>query len=329
MTWHIMPPLYTWLALTSVFTIWFWAWKPKDKLTTLLILLAYILFNLYCGLNINWALANYYLIALPFLLSLTMIPRTLRKFRYSTILGQQPVPFWPSRSPRSHQVALTVTGIALAGLCWLMYGTARSYFYGGQPVLMFLPVRNGIYAVANGGNGLDGFGMNNFLRTWYGTDKPGADRSLGYGAAIYKLKALGNPTERSGAPNPLTEYAIFNDIVYAPCFGQVVYVEDGHPDVPPYAEPEISLGNYLVLQCNQFYVTVGHLKKETILFKEGDEIRPPMQIARVGNSGYPAIPHLHVHVTTNGWQGGDPVPILFDGWLAVNQFPVRNKFFIP
>lgn len=328
MTWQLMTPVYVWLALTGIFTIWFWPWKPKDKLTALVCLVCYVCFNLYCALSINWALANYYLIAIPFILLLAMIPHTLRKFRYSLILGQKPLPFLPHDS-RPRQIFLGVAFVFALGLGWLTYGTLRSYFYTGAPILMFLPVRNGMYAVANGGNGLDGFGMNNHLRTWYGVMYPDADLSYGYAADIYKMKALGNPTEQNSSPNALNKYAIFNDFVYVPCFGQVVYIEDGHADVPAYTQPETQLGNYIVLQCEKYYVTLAGFKKDSIILKEGDMVRPLMQIGHVGNSAEPGVPHLHVHVTVDNWRSGAPVPILFDGWLAINQFPVRNKFFIP
>jgi hypothetical protein len=328
MSWHTLTPIFTWLILAIIFTAWLWRWKPKDKLTALLVLLCYEAMNLFFALGNNWALANYYLIAIPFILMLAMIPRTLRKFRYSRILGQEPLPFLPHNS-RPRQVFLAVVFVLAVGSGWLSYGVLRSYFYSGAPILMFLPVRNGMYAVANGGNGMDGFGMNTYLRTWFGVPLPNADPTYGYAADIYKMKALGNPTERSSAANPLNKYAIFNDLVYVPCFGQVVFVEDGHADVKPYEKAETKLGNYIVLQCETYYVTIAGFKKDSIILKEGDMVRPPMQIGHVGNSAEPGIPHLHVHVTRDSWRSGTPVPILFDGWLAVNQFPVRNKFFIP
>ncbi|MFZ6030394.1 MAG: M23 family metallopeptidase [Chloroflexota bacterium] len=329
MTWATVTPIYLWLALAGLFSAWFWLWRPKDKLTALLLLLNYALFNLYFALNVNWAMGNYYLIALPFLLTLALIPRTLVKFRYSSLLGQKPVPFSPRESPRLHQLLLGVTLVFTLGLGWLFYGTLRSYTYRGEPVLMYLPVRIGMYVVANGGNGIDGFGMNDTIRTWYGAFKPEAKALLGYGADIYKIHALGNPRQRTTASNPLLEYAIFNDFVYMPCMGQAVYVEDGHADVPPYGNPETALGNYVVVQCEQYYVTLAHLRKNSINIAVGDFVRPLAQIAHVGNSGSPAIPHLHVHVTHGNLRSGEATPILFDGWFAVNQFPVRNKLFIP
>lgn len=329
MTWATVTPIYLWLVLAGLFTVWFWLWRPKDKLTGLLLLLNSILFNLYFALNVNWALGNYYLIVLPFLLIILLIPRTLVKFRHSSVLGQKPIPFSPVQSPRLHQVLLGVTVAFTLGLGWLFYGTIRSYFYSEQPVLMYLPVRIGMYVIANGGNGKDGFGMNTSLRTWYGTFKPEVKELFGYSADIYKIHALGNPREHSGAPNPLTEYAIFNDFVYMPCMGQVVYVEDGHADVIPYGDPETALGNYVVVQCEQYYITLAHLKKNSINVEVADFVRPLAQIAHVGNSGSPAIPHLHVYVTSGNLRAGKATPILFDGWFAVNQFPVRNKLFIP
>jgi len=328
MPWHTLTPFYIWLATTIIFTVVFWPWKPKDKLTAITLLLIYILFHVYCFFTVNWVLANYYLIILPPILSIVMLIRTLRKFRYSTILGQEPVPNLPHGS-RSHQIALAIGFIFLAGLIWLNYGVTRSFFYKEDPFLLFLPVRNGMYAITNGGNGADGFGMNNYLRNWFGIEIPDADPALTYSADIYKLKALGNPIEQSSAPNPLADYAIFNDIVSAPCFGEVIMIEDGHPDVAPYAETDTQWGNFIVVRCQDGYVTLANLKANSVFVEEGQSVRPPMTLAYVGNSGQPSIPHLHVHVTRGSYTDGEPTPILFDGWFSVNQFPVRNKFFLP
>ena len=137
-------------------------------------------------------------------------------------------------------------------------------------------------------------------------------------------------------PSSNFDYNIYEDWVYSPCMGTVVYVEDGHPDLKPFEPPQSKLGNYLVIQCADSFVTLANLKNGTIrnagpALQAGDVIRMNTLVALVGNSGTPSIPHLHIQATRGGWRPGTgtPVPILFDGAYAVNQFATRNKIFVP
>jgi hypothetical protein len=131
----------------------------------------------------------------------------------------------------------------------------------------------------------------------------------------------GNP------PKSHLVYEGFKDIVYSPCMGVVVYVEDGHPDLDIGNQPETDLGNYVVIQCDRFYVTMASFQKNTIDVVPGERISFFRMLGRMGSSGYPSIPHLHLYATLGGVTG-DAVPIYFEGLEKANKFVVRNSVLI-
>ena len=137
-------------------------------------------------------------------------------------------------------------------------------------------------------------------------------------------------------PASIHEYDGFRDNVYAPCVGRVVYVEDGYPDVISQT-PSSTLGNRVVIQCGEYFVTLANLMNESILVKVGDIVDFQIQIGQIGSSGTPAVPHLFMFVTSDNWdRTGKPVPMLLPV-LYSQIFPenaqyhlfARNDIFIP
>lgn len=62
-------------------------------------------------------------------------------------------------------------------------------------------------------------------------------------------------------------------------------------------EENLGDGNYIVIQHNDGSVAnYWHLRKDGVLVKLGDNIRKGQAIARSGNTGYSAFPHLHFQV---------------------------------
>ena len=69
------------------------------------------------------------------------------------------------------------------------------------------------------------------------------------------------------------------------------------------------MGNRVVIQCFEVYVTVANLRN--IVVKESDSVRVGQTIGYVGNNVAPTMPHLHVHATANSYgPDGIPVPCL-------------------
>lgn len=104
--------------------------------------------------------------------------------------------------------------------------------------------------------------------------------------------------------------------VYAPVGGKVIAAHDGEADRMKISfifdlfrlllnQPKASKGfaafggNYIVIKFEQFYVLLCHLKKDSVLVKEGDEVEEGVKLAEVGNSGSSIQPHLHLQVMHN------------------------------
>jgi hypothetical protein len=321
MPWISPYPVLIWVVVFLPFTIWMWLSKPNNKLFAILTLIDYGLVSLVCFLAINWAVVNYYLRFLTILLFGALILRLIKTSKHS--------PFLPNRSI----LHLSMLGVSLLILPFAAYYAYRvvqstSYrSYAGKPVLLLFPVRNGIYVIANGGNGLDGLGMNDAYHDWLGRPS-GASQELVYAIDITEM-TTGGTISQGILPGSYLRYEGFQDLVYSPCPGQVVAVEDGHPDLQPFAvgPPET---NKIVIQCFEFYVTLENLRAGSIRYQPGDQVGLGLIIADVGNPGTAIIPHLRVHASVGAWDGsGQGVPMLFEGAFAVDRFVVRNTIFIP
>jgi murein DD-endopeptidase MepM/ murein hydrolase activator NlpD len=87
----------------------------------------------------------------------------------------------------------------------------------------------------------------------------------------------------------------------------VTKVQDGFEDqIPPGfgeldSKEELS-GNIIMLMTEQngekYYIMYAHLIKGSIQVKPGDRIVKGQVIAKVGNTGHSAAPHLHLQVMT-------------------------------
>jgi hypothetical protein len=55
-------------------------------------------------------------------------------------------------------------------------------------------------------------------------------------------------------------------------------------------------GNFLLLQCQRWFVLLAHLKRGSIRVGRGDAVVRGQAVAEVGNSGSSMAPHLHLQV---------------------------------
>jgi murein DD-endopeptidase MepM/ murein hydrolase activator NlpD len=98
--------------------------------------------------------------------------------------------------------------------------------------------------------------------------------------------------------------------------GVVTAVRDGLFDQETVADTAKKLGNYLVIQHGKnWHSYYAHLKKNSLLVKPGDKVRPGQKIASVGCSGNCSDPHLHFELWYDSTQVVDP----YDGPCG-NQF---------
>jgi hypothetical protein len=104
--------------------------------------------------------------------------------------------------------------------------------------------------------------------------------------------------EVAGDPARLESYAAYNQPLHAPADGCVARAVDGRPDVAIGDSDTVRLvGNHVVIDVGGGrYVLMAHLKKGSIVVREGDQVHRGQPVARCGNSGNTSAPHLHMQV---------------------------------
>ena len=316
---NIIPLILCFLILIGLFLA-AWIKGVTSRLAILLFVVDYIAIALYFIQVINWPLVNYWMRLLPGALALVITFRLLALLRV--------YPWLPEKFYAGGLVLLICVVILPVSILANVMAFRSTNFknYTGDPVLMMFPLRHGIFVIENGGNGLDGVGLNNYYRDFLGRPV-GTDQTKIYASDLSKMSFLG-ATSHPPLSNDNNNYEAFGEMVYAPCPGTVVYVKDGYPDLAPFSTGAPDLGNYIVYQCQEFFITMGGFKKGSIQAKVGDKVSMGTFIGNIGNSGSPSIPHLHIHASINGWDG-PAVPMLFEGAFAVDQVAERNHVFVP
>jgi Peptidase family M23 len=165
------------------------------------------------------------------------------------------------------------------------------------------PFKNGRYLITDGGNSKISRLMNyHFYSSVH--KKKRTNLSMLFATDIVKI---GN-TGKLFLPPHNEDYPIFEENVFSPIDGVVYKVENGIDDNIPFCGSyPYNTGNTIVIRKGNYYLLLGHLKKDSILVHAGDNINADQVIAKAGNSGYSERPHLHmqlIHSTTeNYWIG--------------------------
>jgi hypothetical protein len=316
MPWNTATPVLIWAVVCIPLTVLMWFKRPKDKLTNILILLDYFLANLFCFLCINWVIVNYWLHFWPLVFTIVLIIRFISKSKRTLFL--------PSRS----RLALTVVALLILPVVSFLDVRALSSLshvnQPGQTAYLAFPLRLGLYATLNGGNGMDGIGMNSYYQDWLGR-KTSTGQGMAYALDAVKISLEGSLTPNGAIlPRDYNKYIGFLDKVYSPCIGTVDYIEDNHPEIKPFtSSPSAGLGNLVVIRCVDIYVTLSNLRSGSIVVKVGDTVNLRSMIAMVGSTADNTFPHLHIQAN-NGSRDGPAMPMLFEGFEKINRFIVRN-----
>jgi hypothetical protein len=304
---HLVVPLalilWTWIrSYTSLA-----AWGLQ-----VLVLISYTAFIFLLG---SWVYASFYLRYAILILTIVAAIRSFMHIRSLPLLVTPHILGWAG-----YVAGLIVSAV----LVYFVVGAVRSHFYDETPVNLAFPFKSGTYAVFEGGNGRVSFLMNYHYSA---SIHKGArtNLSMRYAVDMAKVTRWGNDAD-GFLPMQNDKYAIFNQVVYSPCDGEVSKVEDKWPNETPWSgKAPYNVGNHVLITSNDFGVLMGHLQKGSILVKTGDRVRKGQPIAQTGNSGWTSQPHLHIQAmrkSTGSFWGWEGMPIFFDG-----KNPVKNSLF--
>ena len=94
------------------------------------------------------------------------------------------------------------------------------------------------------------------------------------------------------------DFYCFDQPILAPAAGRVVETENRVVDnVPGKMNADRILGNHVVIDHGQGeFSFLGHLKRGSVVVKEGQQVRTGQVLGKCGNSGHSSEPHLHYHL---------------------------------
>ncbi|WP_024851231.1 M23 family metallopeptidase [Hydrogenovibrio kuenenii] len=170
-----------------------------------------------------------------------------------------------------------------------------SRYPSDNSVNVAFPFKSGSYYVLQSGN--------NFV-----TNPFHAMEDSNQATDIVKLNAFGNRA-LGISPSQLDSYAIFGDVIYSPCDGEVLLTRDDLPDnLPGDTDTVQPKGNYVLMKCNNTELLLVHLKQDSVKVNIGEMVDTGQALAEVGNSGNTIEPHLHI----SAMQDNKPVELVFD-----------------
>ncbi len=304
---HLVVPLVLilWTAMRSYASITAW-------IVQILILFFYIAFIYLLG---AWVYASFYLRYLIIVLAVIAAVWSFMNVRSLPLFV----------TPRFSGWAAYGAGvIVMVVLAFFIAGSIRAHYYDEAAVHLAFPFKNGTYAVFEGGKGK----ASSLMNYHYGASIHQGARtnlSMRYAVDITKVTPWGN--DAAGfLPTKNEKYAVFNQVVYSPCDGEVSDVEDKWPNQTPWSgQAPYNVGNRILITTNDFGVLMGHLQNGSILVKPGDRVAKGQPLAKSGNSGWTSQPHLHIQAMKRAagsfwsWEG---LPIFFD-----QKNPVKNSLF--
>lgn len=196
--------------------------------------------------------------------------------------------------------------VFFSGMNWFSF---KGYIPPENAIDLLSPFRNGKQIVLHGG-------ASPFTNGHFHV-KP-----QNYALDIVGLNNLGMRSSSFAGGANLDNYVIYGEPIYSPCDGIVSIVVDSYDDQnPPQTDIEHLAGNHILIESEGVEILLAHLKKGSVLVKEGDSVTTNSIVGQVGNTGNTSEPHLHMHVEL----GGKPKTIL--NGKAV-PFTINNQFLV-
>jgi len=298
--------IVTHILIPIVIIYWTWTRKNLSMLGWSIQLLTFSSYFGFIFLMGAWSFVSFYMrYAFPALFIIAGI---------ASYLKARDFPFWVERGIWGwigNGTGLVISVI----LIYLIVGAIRSYTYDEKPVNLAFPFKKGVYAIFEGGNGK----ASSLMNYHYGGathKRAGVNRSMKYAVDFTKLSIWGNDAH-GFLPGENEKYAVFNEVVYSPCDGQVFDIVDQWPnEIPGGNKAPYNVGNHIVIQSGDFLVLMGHLQKGSFQVKVGERVKTGQPVARAGNSGWTIQPHVHMQamkMTPGSFWSAEGLPIYFDG----------------
>lgn len=273
--------------------------RQPSRLRWLLNAVAFGLVIGFMYLSSRWDIVSlYYRMSLPFLYLLACF------IGYRSIRA-------PKKMPGRIQVmfAYGLTGVMLVLMIGLNVRVLMGYQFPEGASDLASPLRNGKFVVLSGGT-------SPFINAH------AKIRPQQYALDILGLTSAGRHINSLGGSTNLNDYPIFGAVVYSPCNGSVLAIENGLIDlIPPATDTTNPAGNYVLLACDGFEVLLAHMQEGSVKVGAGDAVNVNTRLGLVGNSGNTSEPHLHIHAERGGEPAtilnGDSVPITIDGRFLV------------
>lgn len=119
----------------------------------------------------------------------------------------------------------------------------------------------------------------------------------------------------------LSGHTTFGAKILSPGSGYVVALEKSLPDNPlGVLNSAQNWGNYIMIRCEAgFHVSLCHLMKDSIEVAVGAYVTTGQYLARCGNSGYSAIPHLHLQVQWQPYFSSPTAPFRIGAYLIADR----------
>lgn len=147
---------------------------------------------------------------------------------------------------------------------------------------------------------------------------------------IIQVDSSGKSYRTDGRTNE--DYYAFGKEIIAPCNGKVVQVVNGVKDNIPGEMNTYDVGGNTVIikTANDEYLVFCHFKHNSIVVKEGQDVRQGELLGLCGNTGNSSEPHLHFHIeNVENMNKATGIKCFFDqimvnGQLKKDYSPIQN-----
>lgn len=283
--------------------------KTNSPFCQLLVKSAFVLnVIIYLQLIFTWSDLSVYL---PYAMWLLFAAAVLYQLRFRTDRSFE--------SSRGFCLFLLAAALVCAGVQYGVFRVQQQQDFAKlDPLDLPLPLRDGRYAISNGGISASTNGHHEAELEKYAVD-------------IVKIGGLGRAHQGLWPSND-RDYLVYGQPIYAPCAGEVLDFSLAFSEntfrVKGTRIP--ASGNYLIVYCPSLDVSIeyAHLQKEPPRLQIGDSVTEDTIIGLVGNTGNSSRPHLHMQANKGRTMAygaeGESVPFKLAGKL-----PLRNQLYFP